>query len=94
MTPPKNSKNHTQPIDRRGERRTKHYVLTVQDGIPLSVVAITAVDTYDMKNAVEALDNIVMTTRTRTRPVLKKIVQKCFTHLPFTVGSSKNYWNV
>ena len=46
------------PTD-RGKRGTKRHVLTVQLGIPISVV-ITAANTHDMKAATDTLDNVIV----------------------------------
>jgi putative transposase len=46
------------PTD-RGKLGTKRHVLTDGQGIPLSVVVITAANTNDMTAAISVLDNIV-----------------------------------
>jgi putative transposase len=57
------------PTD-RGKRGTKRHLLTDKNGMPLSVVIITAANTHDMKAAITTIDRIVVK---RLSP--KKILQ-------------------
>jgi len=46
---------------KNGKCKTKrHHVLTDGQGLPLSVVVITAANTHDMKAAINTLDNTVV----------------------------------
>ena len=47
------------PTDRGKLGTKRHHVLTDGQGIPLSVVVITAANTNDMTAAISVLDNIV-----------------------------------
>ena len=51
------------PTDRGKLGTKRHHVLTDGQGIPLSVVVITAANTHDMKAAINTLDNIVVKRR-------------------------------
>ena len=51
------------PTDRGKLGTKRHHVLTDGQGIPLSVVVITAANTHDMKGAINTLDNIVVKRR-------------------------------